>query len=250
MSREARVKVVAGALQPKGLDLTQFQRHHGRRPVKLRAADADGVLGFAMADVTEKDAKGNDGETFYGDALAVALLRLKYADQRSRDGFSRAVTLLVHRYGGLARKRSEMVRFCAIAAVFEWVHDACPKCRGRRRSTARHPKGAQPQRDSGMRCVSCRNTGRSSWKRKERWYYVNELVVSHQRERQQKITGIGLQVFLNHWMPGYEKFMDVLHRTDRTIAAGLDLGFHPSKIRPTSPSDESYEACRTDGTAQ
>lgn len=250
MSREARIKAVAGGLQPKGLDLTQFQRHHGRRPTKLRAADADGVLGFAGADVAQKDARGNTIETFYGDALATALLRLKYADQRSRESFTRAVEILVHRHGGLARKRSEMVRFCAIAAVFEWVHDACPKCRGRREAQARKMKKPNVA-ERGIRCIACRGTGRihtdgrPGAKRKDRWLYVNDLVVTLQKERGQPRTGIGLQVFLSHWMQRYEDFLEILRRTDRTIAAGLDLGFQPSKMRPTVPSDDSYETCRT-----
>lgn len=282
MSRgEAKVKVIAGALQPKGLDLTQFQKHHGRRPQKMNAADADGVLTFAGSDFPESP----DGEMTYGDPLPGYLLRLKYADQHSKELFVKAVEILIRRHG-LATKRSEMMRCIATTAVFEWVHDACPECR---KSSKKRPaltpcplcaptkvktasgeeivgrissvetkngerrvvtSGARPgcprchgmgsilpaiTRAKGIRCLSCRGSGRVGFKRKRRWSLVNDLMLGFQDQRGQLPDGIGLEVFLSHWHPKYEAFLTTLRLADSHMGLGLDLGFRARASRLDEP---------------
>lgn len=124
--REDAVKAAAAGLQPKSLDLTEYApaRSASRVRSTMRVAndEASFAMGFAVGPITVK------GEVMGGDPLAVALLRLKYAEQLSMSGFERALALLLHQHDPV----SQTLRAVAAAALIEWVNDRCPKCRSPR----------------------------------------------------------------------------------------------------------------------
>lgn len=140
MSREARLKATAAALNPRGLDLTQFRQRSSREEsLKVREDSAAGALAFAALDRFE-DAKGRAvaadnpaGARHPGDPLAALLVRLKYGRHFSRPVFVEAVQRLIERHGGARESPTPAIRDAvAAAALFEWIHDACPRCRGAR----------------------------------------------------------------------------------------------------------------------
>jgi hypothetical protein len=166
MSRESKIRAVSGALQAKGFDLGQYQK--SERRLRVRSDVAAGALGFAGA---------------RGDPLPGLLLRLKYAGERGEEAFTRAQALLVHRYGGLAPRSSQIVGAVALGALLEWCHDACQKCRSRRekagrvavcpcvnRLEARHSRGGREDPNWQVRhlpvglplpgCAKCAGMGR------------------------------------------------------------------------------------------
>lgn len=139
MSRSSRIKATSGALNPRGLDFTKFRQRGSRegRRLNVRSDDAAGALAFVALDRYE-DTKGdpvaaNDpaGMRRPGDPLAALLVRLKYAEHFSNAIFVDATKELVARYSGFARHdvTERMRDAVAAAALFEWIHDACPRCR-------------------------------------------------------------------------------------------------------------------------
>ena len=272
MTRESILKSVASALQPESLDLTQFARARVASlevPVRrIRADDAAGALAFAALDQFEIDgeavAANEEGAVrLPGDPLLPLLLRLKYADQMSRDIFNRAHLLLVNRHGGLDRRESETLFAVAFVALFEWVNDSCPTCRGKRhgvkvslctgcrpspetcaRSVSRRDeRGAvdfspapgcpkckgmgrifqPPKAPRGLRCVSCHNTGRKNLLPRRRGQLVSEYLVDAQRARGEVPRGISTKSFHGHWAKVYHAFLDVLRSADRRLVEYVDL---------------------------
>lgn len=137
--REAIIKGYAGALGPDTLDLTAFRQRSVRdRTVKVKREDAAGALGFGASDWDDGEDSGN------GRTLSAMLLRLKYAEQRSHGLFTRAHRLIVDRGESDDKKRSELLYAIGLAAVFEWAHDHCVKCRG-----------ARPRADRMEPCTAC-----------------------------------------------------------------------------------------------
>lgn len=148
--REAKLKAIASALQPESLDLTQYARARApsrERELRVRADEAAGALAYAALpqyqDANGKPLAANDAAAIEvpGDPLAVLLLRLKYAESQDRDVFDRARALLMHRHGGLFRRGRETLNAVAQVALFEWVNDACPTCRGKRHGVKVGPCG-------------------------------------------------------------------------------------------------------------
>ena len=147
--RDARVKATVSGLQPASLDLTKFARSRSARFSSTVAArkvpmdSAAGALAYAALDRYEDDQgkpTGADDPTAMrrpGDPLASLLLRLKYSGQRSPDLFKQARLLLVHRHCGLEGKPTDRHHAVAAAALFEWMHDDCARCRGARRIKTR-----------------------------------------------------------------------------------------------------------------
>lgn len=282
--RERTIKSVASGLQPKSYDLTSHARARAasrvRDPMKLRAEDAAGALAFAAND------RIVDGEELAGTPLSVLLLRLKYADQFSKVLFARAHRILLDRYGGLATKKSETMEAVAFIALFEWAHDECSSCRGRRQGVApprpcpacptyrraemelgreeRDRQGRRLTNDAarigpapgcpkckgrgrtfradrkprGSRCVTCRNTGRLELKRKVRFVMVSGHLGDLQETSGRRREGIDYQSFRVHWLPRYERFIEVLRATDRNLAEGVDLGLFASHNRGTPIQEE------------
>jgi hypothetical protein len=130
--REKAIKAVAGALQPDSLDLTKYRQRGIRegRTLHVRKEEAAGALAFAAQD------REVDGRATKGDTLAPLLLRLKYVDQHSKETFQKAHLILLRRHGWSRRKPSETMWAVAMVAIFEWVHDQCPECRGNRPNQA------------------------------------------------------------------------------------------------------------------
>lgn len=132
--RDGVLKGLSAALQPKNLDLTKFARDRvgdtGGRVVtrNMSSEDAAGALGFAAMDWLEDP---DDLETKPGDPLVTALIRLKYAEHRRQAFFGRALQLLVDRgIGEYEHRPSGTMNAVAAGALFEWVNDDCPRCRG------------------------------------------------------------------------------------------------------------------------
>ena len=282
--RDKVVKAIAGALQPKNLDLTQFARARSADPsalerqFKVRSEDAAGALAYATKERVIK------GKLEPGDRLPGLLLQLKYAKKMSRETFNQAHLILLERHGGLGRHLSLMVWAIGAAAIFEWINDACPKCRGRSRGAQQ----VQPCLDCGqtrvaktingqdlprpvvvgqpspgcpkckgmgriftmreehqrVRCGACNNSGRLAYRRKQRYTLVNDYLF-HARGR-----GIVMQGFFDHWLPCYWNFLDVLQRVDRDIALGIDLGFNPDDNRPTGPERYAADTSVAPATAE
>jgi hypothetical protein len=127
-------------LQPKSLDLTQFARARagdttlGDVPVRVSAEVAAGALAFAAGPVKI------DGDWYQGDEFLGLLLRLKEGRQISLGLFRRAHRILCFRHGEeLAGSSCQTAEAIAAGALFEWVHDRCPECRGARQG-ARRPQ--------------------------------------------------------------------------------------------------------------
>lgn len=140
--REAVIKATAAALQPKALDLTKYRQRSARdSTIAVKAEDAAGALAFAALD-------REDGP---GDTLRPLLLRLKYAQQRARPLFIRCLMLLLERHGYDPRKPSEVFYAVGLVALFEWLNDACPRCRSPK------PKGPRV-----TPCPACRAVEREN----------------------------------------------------------------------------------------
>lgn len=286
--REAVLKATAGALNPKGLDLTKYRQRGAReRAISVRADEAAGALAFAQLDRYE-DAAGRavawddpSGVRMPGDSFPALLLRLKYADQLSRGLLRSAHVALVHHYGGLSVARSETLAAVGLVALSEWLFDRCPKCRpstggvkqprpclacGQRREGSvivgqptpgcRECRGLgrifeAPQRPRGMLCVSCRNSGRVTFKPKRRWRMVSEYLVEQRRARNERPEGLAYDSFLSNWQERYWRFLDVLRATDQRIVAGLDFGFGHSHNRSIdSGREEKQQADSLDERAE
>lgn len=245
LSRESKIRAAAGALQAKGFDLGQYQK--SERRLKVRSDVAAGALGFAGA---------------RGDPLPGLLLRLKYAGERTEEAFTRAQALLVHRYGGLAPRSSQIVAAVALAALLEWCHDACQKCRSRRAKPVQPApclicgqrrvvvaEGTEFERTvivgkptagctrcnglgqtfpkverlKGVACKVCNSTGRVSFEGKKRWRVLNEIVGY-------PVEGMPFKTFLKGWHDRYRVFLDALRLMDRLkVGVGLDFGFDASE---------------------
>lgn len=197
---EWKIKAVAGALQPKALDLTKYARARSasreRVAPQLRGDDAAGALAFAAAD----------------DPLPGLLLRLKYAEQRSPDIFKQAQLILLGRYGGTAqRDTSAMMAACAAGALFEWTHDGNPlPQKGPRRGRA------------GQFAARKRSAARlTKW---DRWMLVRRYL---------GYAGdiLRFKDFTGHWVARYSKFVDVLHGIERGMASAIDLTLQPASNR-------------------
>jgi hypothetical protein len=213
LSRESVIKATAAALQPKALDLTQFRQRSARdSTVKVKTDDAAGALAFAALD-------REDGP---GDALRPILLRLKYADQRTKPIFIRALMLLLGRHGYDAQKPSDTLYALATVALFEWLNDACVKCRATSNS---RPKA---RRGIGMRCLACQNSGRFRMNLKQRWKMVSEVIGDMQVQAGQGRRGLPLEAFRDRWTPAYLRLLNDLQACDRSMVASVDLRFTAS----------------------
>jgi hypothetical protein len=280
MSRESILRATVSALQPESLDLTQFAKARAasrERELRVRSDVAAGALAYAAMDqnldADGKPLSANDpaGVRHPGDPLPLLLLRLKYAEQQSRALFDRAHLLLVHRHGGLDRRESETLHAVAWVALFEWVHDACPSCRGKRnavkvslctgcrpdpetkeRSAARRNtvgavefspapgcpkcKGlgrifSAPKPSRGLKCLSCHSTGRKNLLPRRRAEMVAEYLTKRQRARREVPRGLNAKAFHEHWARTYYGFLDVLRAADRSMVAHVDLHEKPRSNR-------------------
>lgn len=220
---ERRIKAVAGALGPKSLDLTQYRRRSTRegRKLTVRSEDAAGALAYSARE----------------DALGAALLRFKYADQRNQRAFTSALTLLLRRHGWDPIRPSVVMHACAVAALFEWAHDQCPKCRTSKKRNAR----------DGMRCTTCSNSGRKAFRLKQRFALVNDYVISA------GVKPLKLTTFQRGWEKVYLAFLRDLRDVDRTIAGAIDLGLYRRDNRATisepretvaEPADDEPESAK------
>lgn len=278
--RESKIVAIAGAVQAKSFDLTQYrQRSLAERRLKVRGEDAAGALAFAAMDQYEgldglpTGANDPDATRLPGDPLTPLLLRLKYADQWAKDSFQRAQLILLHRYGGLSGAPSETLFAVAYAALAEWVHDPCPKCRGtsagtqepalclqcgQRRAEVGNGRWAifgqpgagcpkcgglgrifkEPKARRGMQCVACSNSGRVILHPKRRWRMVSEYLVAAQRARGERPRSLDYKTFLGYWQIRYERFLSVLRAADRRLVAGLELGL---TARPRAEEDPGHE---------
>lgn len=95
----------------------------------------------------------------------------------------------------------------------------CPKCKGMGRIFR------EPETSRGMACVHCRNSGLVSWKSKQRWRMVSELIAEDRRARGLPVLGFGYDAFMEHWHRRYYGFIDVLRAADRRMGATIDLGW-------------------------
>lgn len=269
--REAKIVGLSGGLQPKGMDLTQFVRRGIReRRLKVHGDDAAGALAFAALDMDE------DGEKRPGDPLGPLLLRLKYASQPSKEAFQRAHLILLRRHGWLARRPSETMFAVAYAAIVEWVHDACPKCRGAKAKTlqpqpclacgqerievanGRSEILGQPtpgcgkcggsgrifgkaKASRGMACVACRNSGRVVFAAKRRWQLVSDYLATAQKARGEEVKGIAFDTFQTYWQARYYRFMDALRAADQRLVANVDLTFRRVYSRATEATPIEIE---------
>lgn len=276
--RDAILRAVAGGLQPPAIDLTQFRRQGTRdeRRIKVRGDTVAGALAFAALDQFEgqdgKPAPANDdaAQRLPGDPLAPLLTRLKYAGQFTKDPFEQAQLLLLRRYDSLGPTKQPKILFAvAGTALFEWVHDRCPKCRrGGARPKQPRPCHCAPRTESVSLstadgrtitrsmivtsplagCPTCKGLGRIFDKPKERLTGMRcvacrntgrvefrlkqrwELVNDYAREIG---ASIALDAFRSHWSVRYHHFIDVLRATDRRIVADLALGLERSYKRST-----------------
>lgn len=272
MNRESILKAVAAALQPDSLDLTQFAKARApslEREFRVRADEAAGALAYAALD-QYLDAAGNAvasndaaGVLHPGDALAPLLLRLKYADQASRDLFARAHRLLMSRCG--ERQASDTLDAVGMVALFEWVNDSCPTCRGKRHGvkvslcTGCRPSAETLRRSAfrtddagaaifspapgcpkckgmgrifqeskagkGMKCLSCHSTGRKNLIPKRRAAMVSEFLFGMRAKRgDKKPIGLHAQAFqTGGWGRIYYGFLDVLRSVDNAMVQHVDL---------------------------
>lgn len=145
MSRkDAVMKATAGALQPQGFDLAQLrQRSMADGPaLKMKPETAAGAFAFAAQDWDD------DGETVVGNPLTGIMLRIKFANQRSAEMLIKGAHALLRfhfnreteRDPGRARRTPPAIfNALALVAIFEWCHDACPKCRDK------HPRPIQAE---------------------------------------------------------------------------------------------------------
>lgn len=215
--RERVVKATAAALQPKSLDLTQFrQRSIHERPLKLRAEDAAGALAYSAMD-------REDGP---GDKLRPALLRLKYAQQRGTGIFGTAVKELLLRCDQPAPPHcAEIAYAVAVVALFEWLNDACPECRG---------GNVRKVRSIAVQCSFCHNTGRSrGLSKRERWSKVSDYLRSAHQARKQPYAGLPMKRF-EQWSPILSRMLGELKAADRAVASGVDLRLVAS-VRDSGP---------------
>lgn len=136
--RDSVIKGIAAALQPDSLDLTQYAPARSvsaesaghDREVRVRGEMAAGALAFTGMPWKE-DPLDHDDDAIPGNPLFAALLRLKYAEHRGNAAWQGTLELLLREHWD--RKRaSTLMEACARAALFEWVHDACPDCRGKK----------------------------------------------------------------------------------------------------------------------
>lgn len=109
----------------------------------------------------------------------------------------------------------------------------CPKCGGRGSTFAK------PRKPRGMKCAKCYNSGHLELKRKVRFVMVSGHLGDLQETSGRRRDGIDYQSFRVHWLPRYERFLEVLRATDYDMAAGVDLGIFASHNRGT-PIQEEY----------
>jgi hypothetical protein len=140
VSRESRLKATIGAINPRGVDLTELApaRSVSRAaPIQRIGMDmAAGALAFTSLDRFE-DGDGNpvasdDPAAIRrpGDPFTPMLLRLKYGRHIQPALFTQAKRLLVHRHAGLDQAGGAVLEAVAAAALFEWLNDECSRCRG------------------------------------------------------------------------------------------------------------------------
>lgn len=207
------MKAAAGALQPSNLDLTQYARarvaSREREARKMRGEDAAGALGFSA--LGWRDGPEDDAEHHEGDPLTPLLIRLKYAGQANRQSFTRALELLLFRHAPEGKPISRSAYSIALAALFEWIYNECPKCRG---PEARRRRG-------GAICLSCRGRGVRPWKTGDRWMYVSDFLRTEAKRRGGR-GGMSLQVFTKNWLPLYRGFLSVLARLEKNFGTAID----------------------------
>jgi hypothetical protein len=250
--REPIVKATISALQPKGLDLSKYQKTRERQ-VNLRPEDASGALAFAACDVEV------DGEVMRGDTLRPRLLRLK-ASPSSGAFFQEALHDFLRRHGFKSSRPVPMLYATGLVALFEWMYDACPKCRKERQGSPkprtcecvnrteerryRHgPKqpwgyrkvkvGARlsgcgkchglgrifPKDDAprGMVCVTCQNSGRLAFKGSVRRSLVDEM------HRDMMGRPMDHDAWSRVWIKRYWQLLDDLRSIDEIIAGNMNV---------------------------
>lgn len=259
------------------MDLTKFrQKSITDRSRTLSSEQAAGAMGFAANDWENKDEKSAMfGDSGSGNPLAPILLRLKYADDRSSMAFVRAQILLFNRTVTDPRKRASQTLYAVTrAALFEWVHDACSKCRVRKagapkaqpclacgqfRETVPWLQGTRevvlghPDKEctkcfgigrifpkikdpKGMRCAACGNTGRHALASRQRWKLVTKYLPG----------GLDYRIFANRWMKTYQKFLDVLRAEDKRIANSIDIQLTRLDNADTEPRPEKEDIAPSD----
>lgn len=230
--REAVVKAVASAIQPDSLDLTQFRQRSARDTAtraqrelqRLRREDAAAALAYSAL----------QSEEVVTDPLASPLLRMKYAGDWNRELFRDAHRKLLERFTGargaaLWSKVSETLYACATAALFEWLHDHCPKCRF-------HGKSRK-----GSRCPSCRNSGRISLTTARRWELVSDYIGDAQVKRGDRRRGLDPKIFKSRWSRRYLEMLEILRTTDRLMGAAIDLRLRASDNRAHGAGEPAHK---------
>jgi hypothetical protein len=250
--REPIVKATISALQPKGLDLSKYQKTRERQ-VNLRPEDASGALAFAACDVEV------DGEVMRGDTLRPRLLRLK-ASPSSGAFFQEALHDFLHRHGFKRTRPVPMLYATGLVALFEWMYDACPKCRKDRRGAPkprlcldcgqRNVKVQRRQADGsvrdetivegqptagcgkchglgrifpkddaprGMVCVTCQNSGRLAFKGSVRRSLVDEM------HRDMMGRPMDHDAWSRVWIKRYWQLLDDLRSIDEIIAGNMNV---------------------------
>lgn len=272
--RDSILKATAGALQPKSLDLTKFrQRSIEERTRTMSGEQAAGAMGFAAMDWIEDP---EDTTTHAGDPLAPALIRLKYAQQRNQGLFNYAHLLLIHRHVG-KEMVSDAMFAVALGALFEWIEDACPKCREKRQGAAkplycldcgqrreeqdyRDGEGiwrkrtilvGQPKKD----CLKCQGLGRifkplraargvkcaPCGNTGRRSFTVKERwwYVNDFLRSRPRGRGMDLKVFSKRWLKVFNEFLDVLRKADKNLHAAIDTQISRHENADIVPVPES-----------
>jgi hypothetical protein len=281
--RDSTIKAVAGALQPSSVDLTKLApariRGEGsqERARTVSSDDAAGALGFSALNWHQLDAAGAVVNEGLGNPLTAALLRLKYAEQRSYPAFVAARELLLkrHREDGNRRRPSDVMRAVAMGALMEWVHDPCPECRGSKEGA---PKAAyclscgQSREDQQFRdgegiwrtrsvvmgqptagCAKCSGLGRLFKVPEESRGMIcgacGNLGVRTFSPRQRfqvvnEYIGSGrgelleMHVFTRRWLKVYVTFVKVLQKADKKLHLSIDTQVSRMENADTVPGRE------------
>lgn len=96
----------------------------------------------------------------------------------------------------------------------------CPKCAGLGRIFG------VPKERRGIRCLSCRSSGRLSYKHRRRYRLVSAFLLARNG-----IKNFQPKNFSEYWDQKYRHFLSALRATDRQMGAGLDFGYRPSENR-------------------
>lgn len=206
--REDLKRATISALQPRSPRLHQLRQTATRDSIPVLAPEeAAGALAYAALDA--------------GTDIRPRLLRLK-VDPMDRAGFEAVVSQLLEQHGFRAARPNPMLYAVVHVALFEWLHDACPKCRVRR--------AGEPAAKPGMVCRTCQNTGRLAFNVKARRALAADLWRSIVRGQP-----FPNEIWRRVWIARHHEILVDIRRLGGSSLVGVDLRETTSENALTVP---------------